>query len=226
MPNRIAILVMALLFLLAPLSAAARPDAFDRPGGYISLLGVYQHNVFESKLEDLLQDAASPIAVSLSIEDSGGLGGVLGYRLASFFAVELQYEWLDEYKIEGSVAGLPTSSIYSIDAHNLTANAKLILPIWRIQPYLSVGVGFASWEVDRGPLAAGVEALDPDVSIDGGQQLEFAGRAGLGLDLYLTPNLVLNAQGQIVLTTLEEPELGDIAAFNYVGFAAGLTYRF
>jgi opacity protein-like surface antigen len=201
-------------------------DEFDRSGPYIGISGVYQRNVFENRIEDLVQDAAAPIPVSLSIEDSGGVNAVAGYRLASFFAAELQYEWVDEYSIEGSVAGLSKLSVYDVSAHTLTANAKLILPFWRIQPYLVVGAGFSSWNIDRGPLAAPLELLDSDIDIKSGTQTDFAGRAGVGLDLYVTDNIVINAQGQVVLTTIEKPELDNIDDLNYVGFSLGLQYRF
>jgi len=206
--------------------AFAGSDVFDRSGPYLGIFGLYQNNLFEDKIDDLLQDAASPVAVSLSIEDSGGLGVVVGYRVVSFFAVELQYDWVDEYRFEGSVAGSPTVDIFSLSGHTLTANTKFILPFWRIQPYFLVGVGFASSEVDRGPLAPAVELLDPEIDIDDGNQFSLAGRAGVGLDLYITKNLLLNAQGQVVLTTLEEPDLGEVDDFNYIGFTAGLQYRF
>ena len=71
-----------------------------------------------------------------------------------------------------------------------------------------------------------MELLVPEIDIENGRQTDFAGRAGLGLDVYITPNIVLNAQGQIVLTTVKKPDLGDIDDLNYVGFAAGLQYRF
>jgi len=217
---------VGLLILAMPLVAVASGDAYDRSGPYVSLFGLYQNNFFEDKIDDLLQDAASPVAASLSIEDSGGLGVVVGYRLASFFAVEVQYDWVDEYSIEGSVAGSATADIFSLSGHTLTGNTKFILPFWRIQPYFLVGVGFASSEVDRGPLAPAIELLDPEIDIDGGNQFSLAGRAGLGLDFYLTKNLVVNAQGQVVLTTLKEPGLGEVDDFNYVGFTAGMQYRF
>ena len=53
-----------------------------------------------------------------------------------------------------------------------------------------------------------------------------AGRAGLGLDLYITQNFVLNAQASVVATTLKSPDIGDIDDLNYMSFAAGLQYRF
>ncbi len=227
-------LISALLILSAPAQAFAGEGSFSRPGVYVGISGVYQKNVFENRLEDLLQDALSsvpvpvpvPVSATLSIEDSGGLGAVIGYRLASFFAAELQYEWVDEYSVSASVTGFDSGEIFGLTGHTLTANTKFILPIWRIQPYALLGVGFSSWKADRGPLAPVLEGLDPDVDIDSGKQFGLAGRAGVGVDLYITRNLLLNAQGQVVLTTLKKPDLADIDGYNYLGFTAGLQYRF
>jgi opacity protein-like surface antigen len=237
------VLAAGLMIVTLPSLAFAGDDddPFDRSGPYIGVSGVYQHNVFEDRIGDLLQDAVQgdspvPVSVGVSIEDSGGVNALVGYRLLSFFAAELQYEWVAQYSIEGSVKGalLPfgtdqtqvSGKLYSISGNTLTANGKFILPFWRIQPYLMVGVGVSIWNVDRGALADALELLNPPIDIENGRQTSFAGRAGLGLDLYLTPNIVLNAQGQVVLTTLEKPDLGDIDDLNYVGFSAGLQYRF
>jgi opacity protein-like surface antigen len=186
---------------------------------------VYQHNIFADRLEDLLEDALS----SLSIEDSAGFAAVIGYRLVPFFAPELQYEWVGEYSVSGVSAGMTgvgSGKIFSLSGHTLTANGKFILPIWRIQPYALVGVGFSSWKADRGPLAPVLEGLDPDIDIQSSKQFGLAVRGGLGVDLYITRNFLLNAQGQVVLTTLKKPGLAEIDDYNYLGFTAGLQYRF
>jgi len=230
-------LAAVLILLSGSGRALADDDPFDRPGFYVGLSGVFQTNIFEKDLEDLLQDAADDafpgagVQVGLSIDDSGGLSALLGYRAFSFFALELQYEFVDEYDIDGSVSGGGpgtggSGSIYSITGHTLTANAKFIIPFWRIQPYLAIGGGFSAWEIDRGPIAVIVETLEPDIRVRNGTEVDGAGRLGLGLDIYLTEHLVLNAQGQVVVTTLKEPNLNDIDDLNYLGFAAGLQYRF
>jgi len=223
------VLAAGLMILALPSLAWADDDPFDHSGPYIGVSGVYQHNMFENRIEDLLDDAVVG-SVSLTLEDSGGLGALVGYRFGAIFAAELQYEWVDEFDIEGSVDASPTLRLYGISGHTLTANAKLIVPFWRIQPYLLAGVGVSVYDVDGGGLfddpIAGPALAAAGIAVEEGKQTRFAGRAGLGLDLYLSENIVLNAQGQVVLTTLEKPDLDDIADLNYIGFSAGIRYHF
>lgn len=223
------VLTAGLMILAAPTLGFAADDLFDYSGPYLGVSGVYQKNVFESRIEDLLDDAV-PGSVSLSMGDSGGLGALVGYRLNSVLAAELQYEWVDSYDIEGSVDDSPTLSLYSMTGHTLTGNAKLIVPFWRVQPYLVVGVGVSIFDVDMGELfndpIAGPALASAGIEVENGTRTSFAGRAGLGLDIHLTDHITINAQGQVVLTTLKKPGLGDITDLNYLGFSAGLRYRF
>ena len=212
-------------------------DPFDRPGFYVGVGGTYQRNVFESRIEDVVQDELQGTLLAdtkIDIDDSGGVNAVVGYRAWSWFALELQYEWIDEYEIAGSVDlgpfGTQSGDLYSIESHTLTANTKWIIPFWRIQPYILAGVGYAVYDVDRGsiydnPLVEPILTAN-GVVVDDGTHHDFAARAGGGVDFYVTENIVVNAQASVVLTTLEKPEIGDIDDLNYIGFAAGLQYRF
>jgi opacity protein-like surface antigen len=213
-------------------------DPFDRPGFYMGVSGIYQYNVFQNRIEDVIQDefegvtigGASVENVGVDIDDSAGINATIGYRVWSFFAVELEYEWVDHYDVDGSADLVPVSGpvlsaegdLYSIEGHTLTANTKWIIPFWRIQPYLLLGGGIAISDVDRGAL---LNVVDPG-GIDDGTHTNVAGRAGLGLDLYITENILVNAEASAILTTLKEPDLNDIDDLNYMSFGAGLQYRF
>jgi len=228
-----AMLAVGLLVMLPEFALADKksdPDPFDRPGFYMGGGGTYQFNAFNGRIEDVIQDAvddAIPGAnADVDLDDSGGLNALLGYRVWSWFALELQYEWVDEYDIDGSI-DLPfpiSGRLYSIEGHTLTASTKWIIPFWRIQPYFLIGGGIAISDVSKGNLAVALTALGGD--IDDGTNMKPAGRAGLGLDIYLTKHIVVNAQASAVLTTLESPDIGDVEDLNYMSFAAGLQYRF
>lgn len=230
--RRFVVLGAGLLMLAGPAVAdsgkEADDDPFDRPGFYLGASGVYQRNVFESRLEDVLRDQLQGTGFetsSLSIGDSGGVSGVAGYRAASFFAVELQYEWIDEYKVEGKqVPGFGTVELYEMESHTITANTKWIIPFWRIQPYLLAGGGYAFYNVDRG---AGGTALNAQgIEVSDGNKGDWAVRVGGGVDWYLTEWMLLNTQASVLLTTLERPHISDIDDLNYLAFSAGLQYRF
>ena len=208
----------------------ADPDPFDRPGFYVGLGGSYQYNVFNDRIEEVIEDEvddALPGAnSSFDLDDSGGLNALAGYRVASWLALEVQYEWVNEYDIDGSTqTPVPAAgNLFSIEGHTLTANTRWIIPFWRIQPYFLLGGCVAISRVDNGSLANVLNALGGD--IDEGTHAKPAARTGLGIDLYLTPHIVLNAQASAVLTTLKEPDVDDVDDLNYMTFAAGLQYRF
>jgi len=211
---------------------AVDDDPYDRPGFYAGISAIYTYNFFDQEIEDFLEDELGEQG-SVDIDDSGGLGARVGYRAASWFAAEVQYEWIETYDVDVSGNVGPGGSniggrLYDIEGHTLTLNTKWIVPFWRIQPYLLIGAGYSFYDVGRGPLAAPLEAADNDIEIDGGKQDAFAGRAGLGLDLYLTQHIVVMAEATAMVTTedFETPSEGAIDDLYYVSFSAGLQYRF
>lgn len=207
-------------------------DPFDRPGFYAGISGVYTHNFFDKQIENFLEDQLGQKG-SVDIQDSGGVSARVGYRAASWFAAEVQYEWIAPYAVDVSGDFGPGGStiggrLYDIEGHTLTVNTKWIIPFWRIQPYLLLGAGYSFYDVGRGPMAAPLEAEDANIQIDGGKQNAFAGRAGLGLDLYLTEKIVLMTEATAMVTTknFETPSQGAIDDLYYLAFSAGLQYRF
>ena len=207
-------------------------DPFDRPGFYAGISGVYTRNFFDKQIENFLEDQLGQQG-SVDIQDSGGVSARVGYRAASWFAAEVQYEWIAPYDVDvsgdlGPGGSTISGRLYDIEGHTLTVNTKWIIPFWRMQPYLLLGAGYSFYDVGRGPLAAPIEAADADVRIDGGKQNAFAGRAGLGLDLYLTDKIVLMTEATAMVTTknFETPSQGAIDDLYYLAFSAGLQYRF
>ncbi len=212
--------------------AVVDDDPFDRPGFYAGVSGVYTYNFFDKQIEDSLEDELGQQG-SVDIQDSGGVNARVGYRAASWFAAELQYEWIASYDVDVSGDVGPGGStisgrLYDIEGHTLTVNTKWIIPFWRMQPYLLLGAGYSLYDVGRGPLAAPIEAADADIRIEGGKQSAFAGRAGLGLDVYLTDKIVLMTEATAMVTTknFEAPSDSSIDDLYYLAFSAGLQYRF
>ena len=207
-------------------------DPFDRPGFYAGVSGVYTYNFFDKQIENFLEDELGQQG-SVDIGNSGGVSARVGYRAASWFAAELQYEWIAPYDVDvsgdlGPGGSTISGRLYDIEGHTLTVNTKWIIPFWRMQPYLLLGAGYSLYDVGRGPLAAPIETADVDIQIEGGKQNAFAGRAGLGLDLYLTDKIVLMTEATAMVTTknFETPNQGAIDDLYYLAFSAGLQYRF
>lgn len=211
---------------------AVDDDPFDRPGFYAGISGVYTYNFFDKGIEDYLEDELGEQG-SVDIDDSGGLNARVGYRVASWFAAEIQYEWIETYDVDVSGDVGPGGSniggrLYDIGGHTLTLNTKWIVPFWRIQPYLLLGAGYSFYDVGRGPLAGPLEDADDDIEIEGGNQGTFAGRAGLGLDVYVTQHIVVTTEATAMVTfeDFETPSEGAIDDLYYLAFSAGLQYRF
>lgn len=207
-------------------------DPFDRRGFYVSAAGVYTHNFFDKEIEKFLEDELGAQG-RVDIDDSGGLNARVGYRAASWFAAELEYEWIDRYDVSigGSLGpgGTPLSGkLYDIEGHTFTLNTRWIVPFWRVQPYLLLGAGYSLYDVGRGSVAPVLEAQSSKIKIEGGIQGAFAGRVGLGLDFYLTQSVVLQTEATALITAknFKTPDEGAIDDLYYLAFSAGLQYRF
>jgi opacity protein-like surface antigen len=208
------VIFVAALALL-PGAAAAYDDDFARSGPYIGIGGIYTQN---GLIEDEVDDAL-PSGVDLDVDDSAGVNALFGYRILPWLAAELQYEYVDGFDIT-AVAGPITQKI-EVQSHLVTANLKAILPIWRIHPYLLAGAGVIRWEFDEsGPF---------DVVSSG--ETDFAGRAGAGIDFYLTRNIVLNAGANVVVANTSVDFSGfpggdEVDYLFYIAAGGGLQYRF
>lgn len=202
-------------FVLVTGSASA--GDFDRFGVYASVGGVYAFDLYEKEVEDAFDGE-----VEVDIEESAGVTARLGVRLLSALAVELHYEWVDDYDIDLRDTLSPVTSTISLAQHTLTANAKVYLPFWRVQPYILAGVGFQQLEAD-GAVQLGRLSLQQKYS-----DIVLAGRVGLGLEVYLTEHIAVFGEGLAVLTDTEIQlqDGSDIENLFYAGGSAGLVYRF
>lgn len=202
----------AFALLLCTTPAGAQEHDYSRAGLYVGGGFSYATDLYEEEIEDALASG-----VSVDIEDSFGVNARMGARFFRFIALEIQYEWLDDYDIKIPSAG----GLSNIGVHTLTGNLKVYLPIQRFQPYVLAGVGFQRYEIDSNYLSGAIISQDDDYVL--------AGRVGLGFDAYLTEHVVFYAEGSVVLSNasinLPQPA-GTVDNLFYAGFQSGLIWRF
>lgn len=206
-------LLLTLLLLGSPAQArdgGGSPD-YNRHGFYVAAGVAYASDLYEDEIEDALNTG-----FDVNIDDTFGIDARVGARFAHFLALEIQYEWLDEYQIEIANAGGQAK----VDTQTATANLKIYLPIQRFQPYVLGGIGFQRYEI-RNNFFNGTVRLQQD-------DYELAGRLGVGFDLYLTEQLAFYAEGSAVLSEAEirVPLLANVDNLFYAGFQGGLLWRF
>ena len=200
---------LPVLFVSLALHAARADDPdFGRSGPYIGVGASRTANLVEAFLD------GTPILENIDVSNSWGVNTRLGYRLTSWFSLEAEYEWLD--RMNASLGGV---NVGSLQMQSATANLRLIAPLGRFQPYFLLGAGAIFLNVDT-PF----NTLQVDHSA-------FAGRVGLGLDVYLTENVLLNVGAEGLLSPAEvklNTGSGSVSenGIGTVTFQAGLGFRF
>lgn len=195
------------------LSFPSRADEFRRSGVYGGLSGTFGISLFADQVEAFLPN-------NPKLGNSAGFQIRLGYRLASWIALEAQYEWLNEFTVtQTSQDTYESRTVGEFRPQTVTANLKLILPTGRIEPHVIVGLGVSIWE---GTLTQSTISR---------KDTAFAARIGAGVDFHLTQSWVLNATGTGVMGTAEfSRENKDIPFpiddLYYFSFSAGVAYRF
>ena len=198
--------------LLPGMVAAQESYDFDRPGIYTGLGGTYGFHWFYGKAFD---DNLGGRGVQVLSSSSWGLNTRAGDRVNSWFAAELEYEWMDGFtnKIDGK-------NVATLTSHQITLNGKFIYPDWgRFQPYGLLGIGLSIWETnDRRAEGSG---LSPS-------SLGLAGRVGLGIDAYVTENVLVNLEIDMALSTtrIHNSNGGTLDNLFYIPIQFGVQYRF
>jgi hypothetical protein len=131
-----------------------------------------------------------------------------GYRFHPHLAAELQGQYNGLYDVKGNTVGRPL--LGSVEVITSTANLKVFALRGPVQPYALGGVGIM-W-ADTEDRAAGAKLPLGDV--------EFAGRGGLGVDVYLSPMLALTAEGSYVAAT------GGLAGYGVAAIVFGAQWHF
>jgi len=206
--------------LLAAVGARADDDGFSRSGAYLGVGATGAIHLFENEVED--QSAGF-----VEVDESPGLNARVGYRALSWLALEGQYEWVNGFDFVAA-KDIPANPIIGakstgtrlarLQSHALTANLKLLLPIWRFQPYLVAGVGAAFYEFDD-KTGAGLDT----------NETAFVGRAGVGADVYITKHWLAFFEGSALLSTLDITDVtnsANISDLHYFALQLGAQYRF
>jgi opacity protein-like surface antigen len=209
----------AVILLMAG-SASADDDGFSRSGPYLGVGATGAIHLFEDDVE-------TQSAGFVEVDQSPGLNARVGYRVLSWLALEAQYEWVSGFDFVAA-QDIPANPLIGakskgtrlarLQSHAVTADLKLLLPIWRFQPYLIGGVGAAFYEFDD-KTGAG---LDKD-------ETAFVGRVGLGADVYITKHLLAFVEGTGLLSTLDITDVtnqANISDLHYFSLQLGLQYRF
>ena len=125
---------------------------------------------------------------------TGGIHALFGYKMWDRAAVEIAYEGGMNFK----------GDVTEVDVWNLMLQGKLLMGGERWQPYLMVGAGYGE-----------ASTTDPRTSQDG-----FVGRAGGGLQYYITPTWPLFLEAGYTAGA------GDMDDYNYWSVRLGLMFRF
>ena len=169
--------------------------AYDRSGFYLGGGVFWAPEVFNS----------SP---RLSVADSRGLSGWLGYRFSPHFATEIRVDRIDDFKLKatdfrGQVYGWST-----------TVNVKVFVMTGRLQPFVDLGVGAFMSDFDHthpeSDTATKFTHADTNAIF----------RGSIGFDLYLSPSVALTMDAGFASVSGDF----DIVKFGQIG--GGLTFRF
>lgn len=173
-------------------------DDFARKGGYLSLVAGGATQMFTG---------ASEVPSNVDVSQAIIIGIRAGQRVNRYVALDASFDW--------SVKGFEVdeSGVY-LEAKSVTgfANLKLYPFGGRIQPYAFGGAGFLWGVLNCGGTASSLFLCDEDVV--------FAGRAGGGLDVYLSRHVALAGEVAYVIPT------GYFSDLNFLQYTGAVVFRF
>ena len=186
-------------------------DDFARRGWLVGVAGSYAFATFEDDAQDELDDSA----VNISVDDSFGFNGRVGYRCNRRFSAEVQTEWLDGFDADLTQSRVDQLANITFEPLVVTANVKGYFLTGRYQPFLLVGAGAMTADVNiRNPVGLAFTGIDSE------SKNAFAMRFGGGIDLYATENVVVNLEVDYVFP------FGKLDDLRYVTIGWGVQYRF
>jgi opacity protein-like surface antigen len=189
-------------------------DDFARRGWFVGVAGSYAFATFEDDVESNFAKTLGP-AVDLSVDDSFGFNGRVGYRCNRRFSAEVQTEWLDGFDADLTQPRVDPLANVSLEPLVVTANLKGYLLTGRYQPFLLVGAGAMTVDTKvRDSVGLAFTGLADD------SENAFAMRFGGGIDLYATEHVVVSLEADYVFP------FGRLDDLRYVMIGWGVQYRF
>ena len=154
----------------------------------------------------------------IDINGGGGLNVRAGYRVTSWFAAEFMYQWTTG--LDAEIRGTEFN-FYEFRNHSVLGNFKFVLPMWRIQPYIGIGLGAQKGDLDFQGLTNTIGLFDDEKSWG------FLGRPAFGIDFIASDHWVFNFElaGELALHDLSS---ANFSGNNFFGLSVGggLQYRF
>ena len=224
MNRAIRISPLLLLFLLMASSAGAEDaegpadkESFVSRDRYFYLAGglaLGQYLDLEEHVEDLLADVGLFAEVKDGKSEPIGVDLRGGYRIHRNLAAELQFMWWSGPNIKVGTAKKAVdleswTATANLKGYLLTKEIEAALAGGRIQPFVTVGVGWMQFDlVDK--LDLGIDSDGEDLAVRFGGGIEFHAPGGTGLYMDAT----------YVMAT------GDIDGLDYFGLLIGVIYGF
>ena len=207
--KRIWVPVLALVAVSLAAPAPGEDGGYARRGLYIGAGGVYALEQFDLPSGTVSVAGSPPVHVDVDGGNSWGAEGRVGYRFHPNVAAEGQLQYFDEFGLDLHASPGSSGQVATIDGMSVMGNVKGYPLTGRVQPYLLGGIGLL-WLQLEDAFGAGLE--DHEVG--------FAGHVGVGVDAYLTDNLLLNLEASYLLPA------GDLSDFRMIPISLGMQYRF
>jgi opacity protein-like surface antigen len=207
--KRIWVPVLALVAASLAAPAAGEDGGYARRGLYVGAGGAYVLEQFDLPSATVSGGGSAPVQLEVDSGDSWGAEGRVGYRFHPHVAAEGQLQYYDEFGLDLHVSPGSSGQVATLDGMSAMGNVKGYPLTGRVQPYVLGGVGLL-WLQLEDAVGAGFE--DNEVG--------FAGHVGVGVDAYLTDNLLLNLEMSYLLPA------GDLSDFRMIPISLGMQYRF
>jgi len=186
------------MLALLPSCSSTEIQDCDRNGFSVGAGVGYGFNQFDLDREE------ADIGQNITVENARAAEVRIGYRFHPNFGIDGVVQYYNDFEFDVSHNSVGNASGYAG-----TINLKGYLLRGPLQPYAFAGIG-----------ALNLTFHHNVNKIFDHNDTELLGRAGLGVDAYLTRNVVLYAEGAYNIPTDALREL------DFISIAAGIQYRF